>query len=401
MVEPFTRNTPPSLPRGDARKKKNSPGRARRWTLTIGDGAPFAWEHGGRNRDGSPGPAEASGPGQVADWVLLLTDEAGVVTAYYMDVTATVTSLPKYGTLSADARSLGSGNAWDAWSASAATATGFAWRDGSGRDAALYDAGYESRMPLDVASFRPMGQCYGLDTSTYNGVASGTDGYRHCAANFGVGNAAVGRYRRQTGDAAVARRLRRHRVVYYHPNKGYAGVDAFEFTVRVGTRDSADDDASVVGTVGLHVRDCRKRTYDKETGAAAADAPLCACAADEANLFGNATACPAAVEAVCAAPATAPSFAPLCDACAGGAAVETTTCRRAIDRAATAVAGLGRCGDASGVADCRGEAATRDAPEPYVWWPDRHLVTPDRLRLTPVGARAANPGDGFRVVADA
>ena len=38
-----------------------------------------------------------------------------------------------------------------------------------------------------------------------------------------VGNAAIGRYRRQTGDVAVARRLRRHRVVYYWPNEAASG----------------------------------------------------------------------------------------------------------------------------------------------------------------------------------
>ena len=151
--------------------------------------------------------------------------------------------------------------------------------------------------------------------------------------------------------------------------------------------------------MGLHVRDCRKRTYAKETGLVAPSSPLCSCAANDTSLFGDAAACPAAVAAICGSAAAAPSFAALCDACAAGAALETTRCRRAVDRAATTVAGSGFCDASGGLADCRGEAATREAPEPYVWWPDRALVTPDRLRLTPVGARAANPGDGFRVVA--
>jgi len=99
----------------------------------------------GRSRDGGAGPAEYSGVGQVADWVLLLTDEAGAVTAHYMDITATVTSLPKYGTLRVDARSLGPGTARDAAAAAAgAPSGGLDWRDGGGRDAALYDAGYRA-----------------------------------------------------------------------------------------------------------------------------------------------------------------------------------------------------------------------------------------------------------------
>ena len=181
------------------------------------------------------------------------------------------------------------------------------------------------------------------------------------------------------------------------PNARYEGVDAFEFSVRVGTRDSSSFDATP-GTVGVHVRDCRRRTYDKRVARTRPVSPLCSCAANATAYFGDGAACPAAVAAVCASATASPSFAALCDACAAGAAVETTRCRRAVDRAATHVAGAGLCDDVE-PADCRGEASTRDAPEPYVWWPHRHLVTPDRLALAPLGSRAGNLGDGLRLPA--
>jgi len=79
-------------------------------------------------------------------------------------------------------------------------------------------AGYDAGVGVEVDEPRPLGECRGLDTDSLNGVASGAGGYRHCAANYGVGNAAIARYRRQAGAAAVPRRLRRHRVVYYAPN---------------------------------------------------------------------------------------------------------------------------------------------------------------------------------------
>ena len=185
------------------------------------------------DRAGNPGATERHGPGQLADWVLLLTDEAGVVTAHYMDIVATVTSLPKYGTLAADARSLGSGNSYDEWGVGRSDATALAWRQGDGRHAQFFDAGEGSARRIDPTPTgqRPLGPCYGLDTSNLNGVASGVDGYRHCKENYGVGNAAVAPLRRNSGDVATLKRLRRHRVVYYHPFKDYVGIDAFEYAV--------------------------------------------------------------------------------------------------------------------------------------------------------------------------
>ena len=89
---------------------------AGRWLLTVKDTSKHTWyreqtirtavgetQMPSQDRSGVPNDVEESGPGQLADWVLLLTDEAGVVTAHYMDITATVTHLPKYGHLYADA----------------------------------------------------------------------------------------------------------------------------------------------------------------------------------------------------------------------------------------------------------------------------------------------------------
>ena len=237
---------------------------------------------------------------------------------------------------------------------------------------------------------RPLGPCYGLDTSNLNGVASGVDGYRKCTLNYGVGNAAVAPLRRNSGDVASPRRLRRHRVVYYHPFKDYVGVDAFEYSVSV-----AGAATESTGVVGVHVRNCRPNTYNKRVQPVYVPSPLCACDANETWAFGS-DECPAAISTVCSADAGAASFPSLCDACDRGADVATTKCRRAIDRAATTVVAAGLCGDVA-PADCRAESVSTNAPfENYVWW-DRTLMTPEPQALAPPGSRAGNTGDGGRV----
>jgi hypothetical protein len=324
----------------------------------------------------------------------LLTDEAGVVTTHYMDITATVTSLPKYGRLYADARSLGSGNAWDLISVGRARATERSWRSSDGRHAQLHSAPRFDAELLErtFTGNRPLGQCYGLDTSTYNGVASGVEGYRHCKENYGVGNSAVAYRRRNSGDDAQKKRLRRHKVVYYHPLKDYEGVDAFDYTVRLGSYESK------IATVGVHVRKCRIFEFNKRTLPELATSPLCACQSNTTWAFGHTSRCPIGIKMVCTDIRVATSFTPLCDACSGGHNMDTTNCRVMVDRAATTVLQLGLCGTVA-LPDCRSESISKDAPESYVWWPHRNFLTPDADAISPLGSRAADPGGGFGVAA--
>ena len=150
------------------------------------------------------------------------------------------------------------------------------------------------------------------------------------------------------------------------------------------------------GVVGVHVRDCRLHTYNKRARPLFTKSPLCACDANATWAFGADT-CPDAIATVCGGVAGAASFPALCDACARGLDVDTTRCRRAVDRAAATVSHARLCGEVA-PHDCRSESYTDDAPEMYVWWPTRNLLTPDRLAIAPLGSRAANPGDGIRIV---
>uniref|UniRef100_A0A7S3JQ65 P/Homo B domain-containing protein n=1 Tax=Aureoumbra lagunensis TaxID=44058 RepID=A0A7S3JQ65_9STRA len=387
------------------------------WTLIIRDENVIEWyAKNTRNqststppyipyttRRGRPGPIEAHGQGQVADWVLLLTDEAGITQSYFMDLTATVTALPKYGQLFADASSLGQ-SLQDG--ADAISPNKYIWADQLTTSIGqLQAAGRDDAQNISIMNGheRPLGPCYGVDTTSLNGVASGIDGFRYCGQNYGVGNAMVARYRRSAGSDAAAKRLRRQRVVYYHPIKNYIGIDSFQFTIELGPYSSiaaiAEDNITTsesTGIVGLHVRKCRRYELDKRTQPERTVSPLCPCLPTEIFPFvSDLDSCRANIEAICTLTDERRNWQRLCRACVddGDTTFSTTFCYLEIERATTLIAHLGSCDDTK-PADCRFELITADGPEPYMWTPSRTaLITPHPEALRPLGT--ANPGDGF------
>ncbi|MEM7517172.1 MAG: hypothetical protein AAF368_09650, partial [Planctomycetota bacterium] len=227
-----------------------------------------------------------------------------------------------------------------------------------------------------------------------NGVTSGLGGlFRHCGANYGVGNAAVARFRRSAGSDAIAFLLRRQKLVYYLPRPGYLGVDSLQYVVTTGALSSADAGAPV-GLVGLHVRDCRRHDLDRRTRPTRALSPLCPCLPSEASLFGTEPDCERSVGNVCLVPTIRPNWQRLCTACMDGH-YGSTHCKLELERATTLIAQQGDCDDLT-PADCRFELHTQDGPEPYLWYPSRTaLLTPFPDALRPLGT--ANPGDGFSI----
>jgi len=187
--------------------------------------------------------------------------------------------------------------------------------------------------------------------------------------------------------------------VYYHPLKGYAGPDSFEFEVALASKSSRDDSTlepqSRVGTVGVHVRVCRRYAFDTRTFPARVKSSLCACSGTEEKAFGDEEACAAGVASVCSSSLHAASYTLLCEACRHpvfGDRFESTACRAQVERAASVVRDRGYC-DPIAKSDCRDELTTADAPEPYVSWPARSLITPDSFDIVPLGS--LNPVDGM------
>ena len=151
--------------------------------------------------DPDVGVGESSGTaGTVSDWVLLITDWANVARVVYLDVTAQVLSLPKYGTLFPDA-------------ASPITTVG----------TSLLSASRSSQALLKGAGFRVEGAC--------NGVADINKPYRTCYTNFGVGAA---RAPAHTSDRAAFNLFPDEHAVHYVPRTNFLGRD--EFTYRVWVR---------------------------------------------------------------------------------------------------------------------------------------------------------------------
>ena len=199
--------------------------------------------------------------------------------------------------------------------------------------------------------------------------------------------------RRNEGDVAVKNRLRRHKVVYYHPLKGYEGVDAFDYSVRLGTYESK------AATVGVHVRKCRKFEFNKKNKPPFATSPLCGCVSNLTWAFGHATECPVAVRDVCADARMRSSFTPLCDACdlASGwtrrpAAYIQIARRRRWKRKAR-----GLCGEIA-PPDCRSEGISKDARRSRTRLVAGAELPPTR-RPSRLPGRGPHVGAGFAVAA--
>ena len=211
------------------------------WTLTVSDAAAYTYA---RHADGRVD--ETHGRGVVGDWVLLLTDQSGYTVAHYMDVSATVETLPRYGEVH-----VAEGD--DKYGRPAASTT--PW------PAAGWAQFYESAteyvpLPTRHGFHRLLAECYGVDTTGLRGVAE-TRHYRYCwkrrrrrpaptrqgrggaaaaavAGGAGLGDAPVGAG--AAGAVAAPNLLRGARVLEYHPAADFLGVDSFTYSIRVGNR---------------------------------------------------------------------------------------------------------------------------------------------------------------------
>jgi hypothetical protein len=153
--------------------------------------------------------------GAVSDWVLHLTDTNGIRHSFYMDLVATVKTLPKFGVLYAS--------------------------DVAGVGKFI---GEEALLLPVMGETRHLSPCYGTHP---------LNEYYRCTDNFGVGNDFRNlKTRNHRGDVAQARSIRGDRVVYYQPFYSYLGPDEFTYEVRLGNENSPRP-----GTVDISVQVCR------------------------------------------------------------------------------------------------------------------------------------------------
>jgi hypothetical protein len=236
--------------------------------------------------------------GTVSDWVLIVTDMAGVVHTYYQDLTAELLSLPKFGELFLSEK--------------AAPSPYGDWRES-------FELGVGSRLYARPQGERSLGICLGVDTTGLNGVRSPVDHYRYCSENFGVG---PNLNSRTAGDTPAQVFLRNERVVIYRPFKGYKGPDFFSYQVQDGLSLQSHvvegGREGVLNEVTMHVRNCRvfKRQMDK--GVQPALHPLCACNQTETAIIdAPGGSCAPIRDVTCADVRTRYTFLNMCQACAG------------------------------------------------------------------------------------
>ena len=244
--------------------------------------------------------------GKVSDVVLVITDYAGYVHTYYQDITAIVSTLPKYGRLYDTVRledkygKLLSPRTWN--------------------DAFQLQVDTSQIIERSLTGSRKLGVCYGVDTSGKNGIKSGNNGYRYCIKNYGVPPMIGDHYK---GDVATPLFLQAERVVAYTPYFGYTGPDYFTYEIYDGlNKQSHITDQGVQITsneVTMNIRDCRVVDYKKQFNITESLHPLCSCAEIEgSSLMGvNVTLCDTVRSNICSTSTykERPFFISMCTAC--------------------------------------------------------------------------------------
>jgi hypothetical protein len=165
---------------------------------------------------------------------------------------------------------------------------------------------------------RRLGQCYGVDTTLFNGVERESEGFRYCQDNFGVGPSLSDHV---MGDVAKTFYLRNERVVAYLPYLRYRGPDYFTYKIYDGQ--TVQKHVTQTGKLGdenqvaLHVRDCRTANYLTQFNISSPIHPLCTCQSNELSLVGDSTACNLVRASLCTDKTTATygHFESMCLAC--------------------------------------------------------------------------------------
>lgn len=212
------------------------------WTLSIRDTLPAQ----------TISPLQTShGAGAISDWVIYVTNMAGRITRYNMDVVAHVETLPRHGRLFVSTNE---------------TERDHLDFDGNGVLDSVEAAAYlerfvprYERLPQELQSRVLIN--FLTSYESFGGIPVLTDPSerqklfpilcdRGCLKSYGIDPYFYFGTIGDTGTKMLF--LDGDRTVRYVPTPGFHGIDAFTFTITIGVQTSA-----VLGTVQLHVRDCR------------------------------------------------------------------------------------------------------------------------------------------------
>jgi hypothetical protein len=167
-----------------------------------------------------------------------------------------------------------------------------------------------------VGGERHLGVCYGVDTSGTNGVRSGTNGFRYCPDNFGVGPLVT---TRRLGDTAEENFIRYERVVIYVPKLNYLGPDYFTYLIKDGSNLQLHTiENNAIGSenqVTIHVRNCRRVKAALYRQEYKLTQPICVCKSSETALIADERNCHIAIQSICNQETSRSQFLSLCLAC--------------------------------------------------------------------------------------
>jgi hypothetical protein len=295
---------------------------------------------------------EWHGLGRLSDWVLLITDQSNLLHAYYMDITATVTTHPKYGDLYVEQPSP-SVRTWSQFYGSIGDPLETEYPHNG-----LYGSYSPTAVKENWGNWRETGPSYGVDTTGLEGVEK-TQLYRDHHRNYNVAPV-WGRFR-QDGNDARRNYLRDERIVYYIPKQGFQGLDHFSFNINYGVSTS---DAR--GEVYVRVLNCRPYYRDIAKESYTSPHALCDCQTTDEEMFGDPLTCePAVLQACMESPSL---FIPMCVACASddsGQVDFSAECRTQINRATSLLTERGMC-DALEAPVCDVESYYPESPEAWI-----------------------------------
>ncbi|TMW65914.1 hypothetical protein Poli38472_003679 [Pythium oligandrum] len=208
------------------------------WTLAI--------------QDTTKGTERDHGAGAISDWVLYITNAAGKTRGYYMDIQAQIRTLPRHGNLyvplngtSADLLDQDRNTVLDLVEAQSYLSRNYLSYDVlpvETRQRVLWNfvAGYSVNGGIEVLADNSERQLI------FPSICD-----RRCLVEKNHLDPYY--YEGTTGDVGLKTlRITGDRVVRYVPNAGFEGIDAFTFSIAIGSQES-----SVRGTMELHVEKCQ------------------------------------------------------------------------------------------------------------------------------------------------
>ena len=300
------------------------------WHLTVTDTKAY-------NSDRKVGSLmEHNGMGKINDWVLMVTDMAGVIHRFYVDYHVEVLTLPKYGELF--------------------------YQELSDKDEgySLFNGRTLSKLEEAPGMGRFLAPCYGVDTTGLNGVES-VGNHRHCPLNYGVGGL---RSWQKTGAKPVVNLHGKERVVVYKPFSDFLGQDHFTYRTLFGTVPGETTE------VRVNVKNCRIYEKEESKGTSSTVHALCACKRTEQKLFGDPVSCPAAITSTCGASPTSEEIYPfMCRMCRGAHAGFSSACRVEVEKAVAWLDDKGLCDPdvpAVGYPVCKEEGTAALTREPFM-----------------------------------